>query len=367
MLNITGKAAGAGVWVKRATLLAMMLAVVGLTACGKKEKIAGQTLVKVDGEEITAYQVNEELQRAGVRGPQADAARKQVINSLVERQLVFGEAVKNKMDRDPSVVQAIENAKIGIVVQTFMQRRLAALPKPTQTEIEKYFNDNPTFFAQRKQFQMTQLVFASKDLTDEMKKAIDAAKSIDEVASYLDGRKVKFERGPLVRSTSDVPLEMSKKLLVATSTQLFWINEGGRSLLLAVNGIKDAPVTVAEAKQQIEKFLLQKKGQEAVANLLKDLRAKGKIEYANEADKVNPASASASAAASAALPGAAAPAASAAAASAAAASAAAASAAAASAAATSAPDAAAAVPVSAPASAGASADATKKSIDAAFK
>jgi hypothetical protein len=50
---------------------------------------------------------------------------------------------------------------------------------------------------------MRQLVLASKDLSDELKAVLDASKSLDEVAAWMDAHKVEFSRSQLVRSTSD--------------------------------------------------------------------------------------------------------------------------------------------------------------------
>ena len=55
----------------------------GISACGNKEKKAGQTLVRVNGVDITVLQVNDELKRAGVRAEQQGAASRQLLESLI--------------------------------------------------------------------------------------------------------------------------------------------------------------------------------------------------------------------------------------------------------------------------------------------
>ena len=110
----------------------VLLTAAGLSACGNKEKKAGQALASVNGEEITVLQLNEELQRANVQAAQQEAASKQLLESLIDRQLLQNEAVKEKMDRDPKVVQAIERAKALIVAQAYMQKRIGTIARPTQ-------------------------------------------------------------------------------------------------------------------------------------------------------------------------------------------------------------------------------------------
>ena len=280
----------------------VLFAAAGLSACGGKEKKAGQALASVNGEEITVLQLNEELQRANVPAVQQEAASKQLLESLIDRQLLQNEAIKDKVDRDPKVVQAVERAKALIVAQAYMQKRIGAINKPSSAEVEDYFNKNPQYFSQRKQFDMRELIIASSDMNDGLKKAMDDAKTLEEVAAWLDANKVKYGRTQLSRTSADLAPELSSKLAGMPKGQLFIIREGDRTLLIALADIKDSPVTLAQAAPQIEQFLFNKKNKEAADAELKRLRASAKIEYLNKTDKPASASASASAAVAASVP-----------------------------------------------------------------
>ncbi|MEG1323494.1 MAG: EpsD family peptidyl-prolyl cis-trans isomerase [Janthinobacterium sp.] len=280
---------------KRALLVGVLLLTsIGLAACGaKKEEKAGQALASVNGEEITVLQLNEELQRAGVQASQQDAASKALLESLIDRQLLQSEATKDKTDRDPKVVQAIERAKSLIIAQAYMQKRIGTITKPTAAEVEDYFNKHPEFFTQRKQFDMKELVLASADMSDKLKAAMDAAKSLEEVAVWLETNQVKFGRTQLSRTSADLAPELSSKLLSMPKGQLFIVREGDRTLLISLADVKDSPVTLTQAAPQIEQFLFNKKSKDAADAEVKRLRALAKIEYLNKKD-----AASASAAAS---------------------------------------------------------------------
>ena len=273
---------GAG---KRLACAVLVLAVAAtMAACGNKEKKPGQSLASVNGEEITALQLNEELQRAGATAAQQEQASKQLLEALIDRQLLIGEASKEKLDRDPKVMQAVERAKSLIVAQAYMQKHIGAVAKPTRAEVEEYFSKNPGFFSSRKQFDMRELVVASRDLDGPLKAAMDAAKSLDEVAAWLEAHKVKFARTQLSRTSADLPPELSAKLLAMPKGQLFIIKEGERSLLISIADIKDNPVTLEAAAPQIEQFLVNKKNKEASDAEIARLRATAKIEYLNKAD-----------------------------------------------------------------------------------
>lgn len=254
-----------------------------LAGCGNKEKKAGQALVSVNGEEITVLQLNEELQRSGVPVAQQDAARKQLLDALVDRQLLQNAAAQDKLDRDPKVVQAIERAKSLIVAQAYMQKRVGNPARPGKAEVEAYFNAHPEFFSHRKVLEMRELIIATSDMNDALKSAMDSAKSLDEVATWLDGHNVKYNRTQLARASSDLPSELVTKLLSMPKGQLFVIKEGERTMLINITDTKDSPVGLDVAGPQIEEYLFKKKNKDAADAELARLRAAAKITYLNAA------------------------------------------------------------------------------------
>ena len=259
----------------------MVVAVAGLAACGSKDKKAGQSLVKVNGEEITVLQLNDELRRAGVQAGQQEAASKQLIESLIDRQVILDEAMRNKIDRSPEVVQAIERAKAQIIAQAYLQSVTSKVAKPSKAEIDDYFQKHPEFFTKRMEFDLQQLVIANKNFSDELKLFIDSAKSLDEVAEWMDRHGVPYARGQVIRSTADLPQPAVAKLLELPKGQLFIVGEGNNRMLNIITVIKDSPVTATNAAPQIEQFLTNKKMKEAVEVEIAHLRSLAKIEYLN--------------------------------------------------------------------------------------
>jgi peptidyl-prolyl cis-trans isomerase C len=269
---------------RNALCAALVLVAATLAGCGDKNKESkpGQTLARVDGSEITVLQLNEELQRAAVPANQQQQASKQLLQALIDRQLLENEAAKEKLDRDPKVMQAIERARALIIAQAYMQKKMGTAASPSATQVEEYFAKHPEFFANRKQFNMNELVIANKDLTPDLRAAADGAKSLEEIAVWLDSHHVKYARSAVSRSTSDLPPQVSSKLLTMPKGQIFIVNEGDRAMLISVADIKDAPVTLEVAAPQIAQALANEKNKEFAAAELKRLRSGAKIEYLNK-------------------------------------------------------------------------------------
>lgn len=261
----------------------ILLTVAGLAACGgDKQKKVGQALASVNGEEITALQLNEELQRAGVPAAQQEAASKQLLEALIDRQVVENVALKEKIDRDPKVMQAIERAKALIISQAYMQKKLSGVTRPSKAEVEDYFNKHPELFSNRKQFDMRQLLIASKDMNDALKQVIDKSKSLDEVAAWMENNKIGFARGQVSRTTTELAPELVAKLQAMPKGQLFIINEAERAMLMTIVDVKDVPVKLAAAAPQIEQYLINTRTKDAAKQEMERLRAAAKIEYLNQ-------------------------------------------------------------------------------------
>lgn len=255
-----------------------------LTACDRepKEKKSGQALVSVNGKEVTTLQLNDEIRRANIRADQLETASKQLLESLITRQLIVEEAMRNKLDRTPDVMQARERANAQIIAQAYMQNIMSKVAKPTKVEIDDYYQKHPEYFAQRKQFDLTIVRIATKDLNNKLKEIIDAAKSLDEVVVWLDKNKVQYFRNLVTRSTADLPSQMTTVLQEKDKDTIFIINEQENSLLIFVNAIKDSPITAAAAAPQIERYLVNQRYKEATDAEIARLRAAAEIEYFND-------------------------------------------------------------------------------------
>lgn len=255
-----------------------------LSGCGGKSESNknSQTLVSVDGKEITVHQLNEELARANVQPAQKDAASKQILNALIDRQLLEDAAIKAKVDRDPNVMQAIERAKSQLIAQAYLQGKVSNINKVDKSEVESFYKENPAAYSDRKLVEMEQLLIDSRHIGEEFKSALGGFKTLQEVASWLDAKGIQYDRGEVARSVAELPPQISERLKDARKGQLFVIGMGPRTMLVLMDNVKSSPVTLADASPAIEQIILNKKRKEAGENELKQLRSLAKIEYVDE-------------------------------------------------------------------------------------
>lgn len=257
----------------------LLLIAVTLSACGNKEKAAGQSLAKVDGQEITVLQLNDELQHAG---DQQRFTKRQILDGLIDRQLLVAAALSEKIDRDPLIMQAIERDKAQILAQAYLRKKAPTFVKPSAIDVESFYQKNPDLFSQRKQYELRELIIDSRNQSPELVALMGSAKSLDEVATWLESKKVEFAPTHVARTSVDLGPDIAKIMKTMARGQLFTINEGPRSILVVLQEVKDTPVTEQAASAQIEQFLINKTNKDAEAAEVVHLHATAKIEYLNE-------------------------------------------------------------------------------------
>ncbi len=263
-------------------LLAVVAALALLSACGgDKGDKASQTAAKVNKEEITVHQINFALQRQpGLRPDQTEAASRQVLERLIDQELAVQKGQEQKLDRDPRVVQQIEFAKREIIARAYAEHIGEGVPKPTNEEIVKYYNDQPALFKDRRIYTLQELqIEARPDQFEAVRAKLAAAKNLNEFAEYLKSVDIRFAGNQAVRAAEQLPLAgLDAISRMKDGDSMVNAGPNGMTVLFLVNS-RSQPVDEARARPAIEAFLLNQRKAEAVQKDIKALRDSSKIEY----------------------------------------------------------------------------------------
>ena len=274
------------------TVLAGALAL-GLVACGDKgdKAVATQVAAKVGSEEISVHQINQVLQRANTNAATPEAAKamsREVLEKLIDQQLAVDQAIDAKLHRSPEVVTQIEAARREILARAYMQKLAASLPKPTPEEIKAYFKDQPALFAERRVYNLQELVIpktpanAAANVTAELQRQIAGGKSIEDAAAWLKAKAIQFGGGSAQRPAEQIPLELLSQLHALKDGQSMVFETPQATTVVRVVASQLAPVPEAEALPRIEQFITNRRATEAVAADLKKLRAATTVTYMGE-------------------------------------------------------------------------------------
>jgi EpsD family peptidyl-prolyl cis-trans isomerase len=265
-------------------LLALLSVALVLPGCGKEErkKAATQVVAKVNGDEISVHQINFVLSRAqGITAENAEQAKKDVLDKLIDQQLAVQQAEATKLDRDPAVMQSIDAARRELLARAYLEKIAAAQPKPTVDEARKYYAEHPELFAQRRVYNLQEILVPAANVAD-VQKLVAQDKSMQDIAAALKARDVKFAANAGVRAAEQVPMNVLSRLHTAKDGQTLVIEAPQGAMVVRVVASQSQPVPENDALPRIQQFFANQRNAEAVANELKAMRAKAKIEQTGD-------------------------------------------------------------------------------------
>ena len=253
-----------------------------LVACGAGQgDKATQTAAKVNKEEITVHQINFVLQRqTGLKPEQLEPPPRQVLERLIDQELAVQQAEEGKLDRDPRVVQQIEAAKREILARAYADKIGETAAKPTAEEVAAYYKANPALFAERRIYNLQELIIEAKaEQIEELRARLQAAKNLPEFVEYLKSQDIRFAGNQAVRAAEQLPLgSLATMAKLKDGESVVSRTANGMQVLMLASS-RSQPVDEARAKPSIEAFLLNQRKGELIVKHLKELREKSKIEY----------------------------------------------------------------------------------------
>ena len=252
-----------------------------LSGCGDKgDKPSSQVAAKVNDTEITVHQVNSQLARSGVTGDAAaKEASKKILDSLIDQQLLVQQATRKKLDRDPAVMQAIEDAKRQILANAYLERMVYNRKPPTTAESKAFYDSHPELFAKRKAYKFRTFAIAKNRFDDSVKPALDSAKTASDVSSILKSRGIEFKEDGIQWLSEQAPMEMLPTLVKMKIGDIVSLDQGEQATIMLLEGTADSPVNEAQAQPVIEKYILNLKNKELLDAKIKQLRVGELITY----------------------------------------------------------------------------------------
>lgn len=252
---------------------------VGVLISGCQRKAEGQTVAVVNGEEITAPDLNFALGLAKLpEGVDKDKARAQVLEQLVDRRLLAEQARKEGIDKSPEYLNRERRADEDLLISMLADRRLNTAQLPSDQEVQNYISTHPETFANREIWNLDQVRFQSP--TDAAVKAeIAGAHSMDALIAVLQKHNVPFQRQKNRLDTGIVPPELYSKLNGLPAGEPFSIAVGSQTVANAIVGREPQPITGDQAKPVAVQAIRKAQTTKALQGLLKSLKDSAKIEY----------------------------------------------------------------------------------------
>lgn len=271
----------------------LSLLVAALVAgCGDKKNEAAdrekaaptQVAAKVNGTELTVHQVNYALQRVpNLDKDQSKAASLQVVRNLVDQEVIAQKALDDKLDRDPTVVQAMDAARRQILAEAYMSKKLGAPTEPSEAEVTEYFNQHPELFSKRKIYRLQEIsIKAPAEQHDAIRAQLGAARTLDNFAEWLKEEKFEVKAAQGVKPAEQLPQTILPVLAKMPDGQAMVVNAPEGLLVIVLADSQMQPVTLEQAKPAIVRMLQTQARQKAAKAELDALKSSARIEYLGE-------------------------------------------------------------------------------------
>jgi EpsD family peptidyl-prolyl cis-trans isomerase len=257
-------------------VLAIVLAFI-VSSCEKKPQ--GQSVAVVNNEEITAADLNAELTNANVSpGNASKDARAQALQRLIDRRLLAQQAKSDGLDKSPEFLNQQRRMTEDLLINMLVSRQANTSQLPSADQIAKFEASRPGMFAKREIWTLQQVQYPlPKDPAVTAKLA--GAKSLDEIAQILTASGIQFTRATRQFDSAMLPPNLYAQLGNLAVGEPFIAPGPDKAVASVIAARQSAPFTPDQARQLALSQLRREQVNKLVADRVKELKAKAKIEY----------------------------------------------------------------------------------------
>lgn len=258
-------------------IIVTALIALAVTSCQKKA--SGQTVAVVNGEEITASELNAELasEQTGGLGDTKEA-RNAALQNLVNRKLLAQQAKSDGIDKSPEFLAQVRRGTDDVLINMLISRRLNTAQVPTPEQISQFEASHPAQFAGREVWTLSQLVYPRPKDPGVVAK-LNAAKSLDEVGQVLTAAGIQFTRSDRKLDTAVFPEGIYNQISKLPAGEPFIANGADKSVASVVTERTPNPTSAEQARPAALQMMKREQTDQIIQDRVKSLKATAKIEY----------------------------------------------------------------------------------------
>ncbi len=272
---------------KSLILTAILVTSVSLGGCDQVRKLVGggtpkgQVVATVDGKEITALELRQEMGGFSARDPAVmKQAQQQALQQLILRRLVVAEAKKQKLDKGADYILQVKRGEEALLGQLYQRKIGGSVAVPSREEAEAYISSHPEKFAARRIMVVEQLIAAPSKVAPQRFQPLN---SLEEVRGLLDSERVPYQTNISMLDTLSTDPRLLQQLAKLPPGEVFVIPQRGTLVFNRIIETKSAPFGGDPAVAYASNALRNERAQQAVARQMQLMRksAEPSIVYAD--------------------------------------------------------------------------------------
>lgn len=248
----------------RGVLLAAA-ACIALSGCGDKDKQPkGQVVATVDGQEITATDLRNEL--SGFNAPDAKIrlqAERRALDTIIVRRVLAAAAEKAGVAKTPEFAQQEKRLNETLLVETWQASIVKSIPVPSVEEVERFIASRPDLYAQRKIFEVDQVRFAIPSGAS-WAEALRPLKTLEDVTALLAERNVKFRQDRSQIDVLSVDPQVVAQIVALPPGEVFVVPNNDMVVANRIQSTRVEPVSNEIATRHATAYLKSQRTQETI-------------------------------------------------------------------------------------------------------
>ena len=262
--------------IMRYPFIAAGLIALAVASCQKKA--SGQTVAVVNGEEITATELNDQLTNEPNARGDTKAARNAALQDLINRKLLVQEAKSDGMDRSPEYLNRLRRGTDDLLINMLLARRLGTAQVPSADQISGYEASHPQMFAGREKWTLSQIIYPQPK-NPAVTTKLQAAKTLDELAQVLTSNGIQFTRTTRQLDTAAFPNSLFAQVAHLPQGEPFIAPGPDKAVASVITAREPSPTPADQASALAANLIRREEMSKIVQDRVKGVRAKAKIEY----------------------------------------------------------------------------------------
>lgn len=248
-----------------------------VTACQKKAE--GQAVAVVNDEEITAVDLNKELQTANIpENANKEEARVAILQRLIDRKLLVQQARSDEIDRSPEFLTEQRRLTDNLLINMLLSRQLDTAQLPSADEIAKFEASRPGMFADRQVWTLDQMIYSTIEDPAVLKR-VGETSTFPELQQVLSEAGIKFEKSTRQLDTAMFPPNVFAHVNSLPSGRPFVVPGGAQTVASVIVSRQPAPRTSQQSRPTVLNMMRNEKAQKVLQDRVKAARSSAKIEY----------------------------------------------------------------------------------------
>jgi parvulin-like peptidyl-prolyl isomerase len=276
---------------RRVTISVLIIfLLLAVAACAKKEGPTGPYLAKAGNATITQADLEREMKNlpefaqalfAGSGG------KEKFLNELVKKEILYQEAVKKGLDKDPEYLKKVEDYKKITLIGSLLEKEIEAKSKVTEKDVKDYYDKHKEEISSVSQIKASHILVKTEDeankIYESLKKGANFAElakknSIDPGSAKNGGDLGFFSKGQMVPEFEAA----AAKLRIGEISQPVKTKYGYHIIKVADKKL-GKPIEFDKVKGLLSQRVAAEKQKEAFDSYLENLKKSYKVEINKDA------------------------------------------------------------------------------------